>query len=97
MGICNFLEGQIIEVGKPCTFEGYADAFAKRVVAVEFSLDRGQTWTRFETENTDRKSWVYWNFTFTPELETSYVLSVRAVAEDGSVTSMPEEVQFNAR
>ena len=97
VGICHFLEGQIIEVGKPYTFEGYADAFAKRVVAVEFSLDRGQTWTRFETENTDRESWVYWYFTFTPELETSYVLSVRAIAEDGSVTSMPEEVLFNAR
>lgn len=97
VGIYHFKEGQIIEAGQPYTFEGSADAYDKRIVALEFSLDRGATWTRFETENTDRKSWVYWYFTYTPENTGAYVLSVRAVTEDGLVTVEPEEIMFNAK
>ena len=97
VGIFNFNEGQIIEKGQPYTFEGYADSYDKAVTAIEFSLDRGQTWTRFETPNADRRCWVHWTFTITPENESAYVFSVRAVDEKGNVTSTPEEVMFNAK
>ncbi|MDO4547280.1 MAG: molybdopterin-dependent oxidoreductase [Clostridia bacterium] len=97
VGIFHFAEGQIIPAGEAWTFEGYADAYDKRIVAVEYSLDLGKTWTRFDTEGTDRKSWVYWYFTYTPENTGAYVLSVRAITEDGLVTTEPEQIMFNAK
>ena len=98
VGIFYFQEGQIIEAGKPYTFEGYADAYNEAIAAIEFSLDRGKTWTHFDVENADRKTWVYWHFTYTPvEMPASYVLSVRAVTSEGRVSSIAEEVMFNAK
>ena len=38
------------KVGEPLTFEGYADDYDKAIVAMEFSLDGGTTWTRHATE-----------------------------------------------
>lgn len=97
VGICHFVEGQIIEAGKPFTFEGYADAYDKAIVAVEFSMDRGNTWTRFDTTGANRDAWVYWNFTFMPEKTGSFVLSMRAETENGLVTTVPDEVLFNVK
>lgn len=94
-GIFNFQEGQIIEAGQPYAFEGYAFAFDQQVVAVEFSLDRGQTWTRFSAEGSDLSKWIYWHFTYTPEDPGAYVLSVRAETADGLVAEFPDEMMFN--
>lgn len=38
------------KVGEPLTFEGYADDYDKAIVAMEFSLDGGTTWTRHATK-----------------------------------------------
>ena len=95
-GIAHFHEGQIIEAGKPYEFEGYAQAFDEQVVAVEFSLDNGETWKRLDTSDSDPTKWVYWHFTYTPEEAGSYVLSVRAVTESGLVSVTPDKVMFNA-
>ena len=62
---------------------------------MEFSLDRGQTWTRFSTEGSDLSKWVYWHFTYTPENPGAYVLSVRAETADGLITEFPDEMMFN--
>ena len=97
VGFFHFQEGQIVKAGEPVTFQGYADAYDEAIAAVEFSLDRGKTWTRFETPDTTRKRWVVWNFTYVPENVTSYVLSVRAVTTEGTVNRIPEEVLFNAK
>lgn len=96
-GITYFHEGQIIEAGKPYSFEGYAHAFDEQIVAVEFSLDNGATWTRFDTSDSDKTKWVYWHYTFTPEETGAYVLSVRAVSESGLVSVTPDKVMFNAK
>ena len=40
-------------VGKPMLFEGWADDYDKRIVAVEFSLDEGTSLTRHETTGAD--------------------------------------------
>ena len=66
--------GQFFDLGETITFNGYADGFDERIVAVEFSMDRGKTWTTFATEGTDNERWLYWTFEFTPPKAGSYVL-----------------------
>ncbi|MGI6695386.1 MAG: molybdopterin-dependent oxidoreductase [Christensenellales bacterium] len=97
VGIFQFHEGQIIPAGQQHVFEGYANAFDEQVIAVDFSLDRGKTWTRFSTEESDLTKWIYWNFKYTPEKPGAYVLSVRAETASGLVTITPEEIMFNAK
>ena len=65
--------------------------------AVEISLDRGATWTTYELGEVDPLRWVNWKFTFTPEAPGSYLLMVRAVAEDGSVSTDPSQLFFNVQ
>lgn len=97
VAICNTPEGEIIPIGKPYVFEGYADAFNEQIAAVEFSMDGGQTWTSFDTSDSDKKKWVYWNFSWTPEEEGAYVLSVRAVTDEGRVSYQADEVMVNVK
>ena len=87
--------GQFFEEGQPITFEGYADAFDLKVAALEFSLDRGATWTRYETPGTDAERWVYWTYTITPPSAGSYVLYVRAVTDTGLVSFRNGTLMFN--
>lgn len=96
VGLFDFTEGQVIEIGQPYEFSGYAAAWDQHIVALEFSMDGGATWTRYETPDTNLDNWVIWHFTYTPETESAYVLSIRSVSEDGSVTEEPIEVMFNA-
>lgn len=78
VGICHFKEGQIIPVGEPYTFEGYAFANQNGIDAIEFSMDNGETWTRFDTSDSQDGKWLYWYFTWTPEKAGGYVFRVRA-------------------
>lgn len=97
VGICNIHEGQIIPVNQPFVFEGYADAFDEKIVAVEFSMDRGKTWTSFDTSDSDVTKLVYWKFTYTPDTPGANVLQVRAVSESGLVSAYPDEIMINAK
>lgn len=67
------------------------------IAAIEISMDQGKTWTRCETPDATSDRWVYWYFTWTPEAEGSYVISVRAVRADGMVTPYPVEKLFNVQ
>jgi len=97
VGICFFHEGQIIEAYEPYAFEGYAHALGKKITAVEFSFDQGKSWVSYPIENADVSRWVYWHFTWTPPQEGSYVIMVRSVDEDGTVSPEPIEKLINAR
>ena len=90
-------EGKIIETGKPFTFEGYADAYDEAVVKLEFSMDKGKTWTAYDLGQTDPRQWVYWHYTWTPETDGSYVLMVRGTTETGLVTTTPQKVMVTAK
>ncbi|WP_139651319.1 hypothetical protein [Raoultibacter phocaeensis] len=81
-------------VGEALLFEGWADDFDKRIVAVEFSLDGGATWTRQATPNTDAVRWVWWSFEWKPEAAGRYTMRVRAVNVDGKASPHPAEHQF---
>ena len=45
-------------------------------------MDNGETWTSFDVGEVDPAKWIWWNFTFTPEKEGAYVLSVRVSRHD---------------
>lgn len=96
VGLFDFSEGQVIQTGEAYEFSGYATAWDQQIVALEFSMDGGVTWTRYETPDVTRDNWVIWHFAYTPEADSAYVLSIRSVSEDGRVTEEPIEVMFNA-
>ena len=81
-------------VGKPMNFEGYADDFDKAIVAVEFSLDGGATWTRHATEGAVPGKLLTWHFSYTPKQEGLYQLLVRSINEDGDASPLPDSVEF---
>lgn len=88
MGIVGLDSGTCIQAGEPFTIEGYAFGFARPLEKLQFSMDNGATWTDLDVSDATADKWVWWTYTFTPpaDVTTSYVLQVRAVAEDGSVT-----------
>lgn len=97
VGLCNLPDGLIIPAGEPHTFEGYAFGSHFGIDAMEFSMDGGETWTRFDTAESEEGKWLYWNFTWTPEDTGSYVLSVRAFDRLGRTFDVPNEKLFNVQ
>ena len=71
------------KVGEPLTFEGYADDYDKAIVAMEFSLDGGTTWTRHATEGAQAGRVLSWTFVYTCLLYTS------PSPRDGLLSRMP--------
>lgn len=99
VGIWGTPEGLCVQAGEPYTFSGYAASWDEQTVALEFSMDGGNTWTRYDTPDSTVNNWVSWQFTWTPpaEVDSAYVLMVRAVTEDGATTPEPVEVMVNAK
>lgn len=99
VGIFNLDEGQVLSAGQPYTVKGYASAWDDPIAALEFSLDGGQTWSRYDTPSTNTNQWVTWDYTIDPpaDANTAYVLSVRAVSASGLITEHPVEKLFNTR
>ena len=58
----------------------------KRIIAVEFSLDNGEHWTRYDLGDTTADRWVSWTFAWTPEASGAYQMKVRSVNEDGDAS-----------
>jgi len=93
--IFDHYQGEFFPYGEEITLNGYAWAYHDPIVAVEFSLDRGKTWTRYETPDMDYRNWVYWTYTFKPATVGDYVLRVRGITEGGLETEMPGEMFFH--
>lgn len=94
VAIMNYVEGERFQVNKPITFEGYADDCGDAIQAVEFSLDDGETWTAFATQDATPERWVYWHFDYVPTQAGSYKLSVRARTQSGLVSPLAANVVF---
>lgn len=75
-------------VGQPIGFCGFADSVGEGVRGIEFSLDGGESWTRYDTPGTRPDKGVNWRFTYTPEVPGVYVLSARAVDAVGNVSAL---------
>ncbi len=80
--------------GEPVTFRGWAHDFGKRIVAIEFTLDSGQTWTRCPTDGATSERWVRWEFTWDPPQPGDYRLQVRSVNEDQRKSPLSAAVCF---
>lgn len=95
VNIVNRLESSVVPVGQSVTFEGYADDLGDPIAALEFSLDGGETWTRYDVNaTTDR--WVHWSFSYVPESEGTYELTVRAITSAGTVSPLAATTVFTA-
>ncbi len=90
-------QGTIFPAGQPIELEGFADAYDVPMTAVEISMDKGATWTTYDLGETDVMRWVDWKFSFTPEKPGSYLIQVRGVAADGSVSTDPSQLFFNVK
>lgn len=90
-------DGLIIQNGQPYTFHGYADAFDEKIATLEFSMDRGKTWTAYEVGDMDENKVLWWSFTYTPQAEGAYCLTVRATTETGIESYETHTVMFNAK
>lgn len=73
----------LVVAGTPATFTGWAYDFDKRIVAMEYSMDSGATWSAYPVEGADSTRWVQWSFAWTPPRAGDYSLQVRSVNEDG--------------
>ncbi|MDO4549299.1 MAG: molybdopterin-dependent oxidoreductase, partial [Clostridia bacterium] len=96
-GVFYTQEGQIIPLGEPYTFEGYAFGYGHEIASMEFSLDGGVTWASFATDGTSDQQWVYWYYTFTPQEPGAYVLYVRTISTDGLESIKPTTIMVNAK
>ena len=81
-------------VGTPLVFEGYANDYDKRIKAVQFSMDDGETWTTYGTPDTVPDKNLYWKFEYTPEVPGVYQLLIRSVNEDDEPSPIPARINF---
>lgn len=73
-------------VGEKVRFKGTAYDFGHSISAIEFSLDDGGHWTRYDTPDTNDYQNVTWTFDYTPEKAGAYVLKVRSVNDRGEAS-----------
>lgn len=97
-GVLNLPNGIVLadQVGNPLHLEGFADAFNEPITLMEFSLDKGKTWTEMEVVNADTERWVYWRLDYTPQEAGSHLLTIRttSLAEDGGERTCTYDTQF---
>ncbi len=94
VSILNAADDCCFLLGDEIAFEGFADDCGDAIAAVEFSLDGGVTWTAYETSNASPERWVYWNFSYTPEVAGTYKLDVRARTQCGTVSPLAATLVF---
>lgn len=83
------------KTGEPLKLTGSAYDFGHSIAAVQFSLDGGENWTTYPTENTTDYQNVTWSFEFTPEVSGVYMMQVRAVNDRNEAS--PESAYVEMR
>lgn len=73
-------------VGQNVVIKGSAYDFGHAIAAIEFSLDEGAHWTRYETKGTNDYQNLTWTFSFVPEKPGMYAMRVRSVNDEGQVS-----------
>lgn len=78
-----------VRVGEVLTLHGWANDFDKTIVAVEISLDEGETWHICPTAEACAEKLLWWNFDFVPHVAGTYCAWARAVNEEGKKSPTP--------
>lgn len=96
--VLNYPDGVVLsdQAGKPVTIEGFADGYEEPIAKVEYSLDKGKTWTTLETPDNDPTCWTYWRLTYTPAEPGAYLLKIRttSIAADGTERVCARDTNF---
>lgn len=72
--------------GQSVVLKGNAYDFGHSIAAIEFSLDEGEHWTRYETRGANDYQNLTWTFSFTPEAPGMYVMRIRSVNDEGQAS-----------
>ena len=80
--------------GNPIQIKGNAYDFGHAISAIEFSLDEGKHWTRYETEGTNDYQNLTWSFAFTPQEPGFYVMRIRSVNDRGEASPEAARVEI---
>lgn len=83
------------EVGKTVSIKGIAGDYGRAICAIEFSLDDGEHWTRYEIEEREPGLNTYWTFVYTPERAGTYRMLVRSVNNRGEASPEPSVVPLS--
>jgi len=94
VGVLSAYDGQIFEAGKAVHLEGYADAWNEPIVKLEFSLDKGATWSEFEIKDANTTQWVYWKADFNNLAAGSYLLKIRVSSKMADGTIRTNDVDY---
>lgn len=81
-------------VGTPVLLKGTAYDFGHNVTAIEFSLDDGANWTRYDTPGTNDYQNLSWTFEWTPEEKGFYLLKVRSMNNEGKTSPESAHVEI---
>lgn len=81
-------------VGAPLKLKGTAYDFGHRIASLEFTLDHGETWTAFETPETNDYQNITWSFIWQPEAEGQYVLEVRSKNDAGKTSPENDHIEI---
>ena len=88
--------GIIIDAGETYNLSGYAAAYDQQITGIEISLDRGKTWTLYETP-IDNLNMVQWHYSLTLDSPGAYTVYVRAVEADGLITPTAQKFLINVK
>ena len=96
--IFNYTNGTFFPVGQPIEFEGFADWRTKCPSLLwRYRWTRARPGTTFERAKPILCGGRTGRYSFTPETPGSYLIKVRAVAADGSVSTDPSQLFFNVK
>lgn len=96
IGVLNCESGTIWAPGETVQLKGYANAFDKPIVNVEFSFDHGATWKTVETKDATTDRLVFWELNIKDLAPGSYVLYMRTACQwdDETVLANQEIPKF---
>lgn len=92
--IVNTSDTALFHTGDAITFKGHADDLGAPIVALEVSLDGGETWTLCSTDGATADRWVSWEFTTQIADPGTYELTVRALTDDGVISPIAATTRF---
>ncbi|MDR0514187.1 MAG: hypothetical protein LBG81_03375 [Coriobacteriaceae bacterium] len=80
--------------GSNIVLNGYAIDCGHAISSVEFSLDGGAHWSRYETKGANDYQRVNWSFEFPAPEKGSYLLQVRSVNDEGTPSPEADSVEL---